>query len=155
MNFQTCINLGIHHDNQDTNSSVTTVINVSDKTFLPEKPFTGLSSINICSVCAQLCPTLCNPMDCSLPGSSVCGILQARILEWVAVFYSRGSSQLRDCTHSFCVSCTGRWILCRSTTWEVPNSTFVICPLQSVCKEVSLEFSQLHIWLPTPLCELN
>ena len=40
--------------------------------------------------------TLCYPMDCSLPGSSVHGILQARILEWVAVFFSRGSSQPRD-----------------------------------------------------------
>ena len=45
---------------------------------------------------AQLCPTLCNPMDCSLPGSSVHGIFQARILEWVAICLSRGSSQLRD-----------------------------------------------------------
>ena len=42
---------------------------------------------------AQSCPTLCNPMDCSLPGSSVHGILQARILEWVAVPFSRGYSQ--------------------------------------------------------------
>ena len=41
----------------------------------------------------QLCPTLCNPMDWSPPGSSVHGILQARILEWVAVPYSRGSSR--------------------------------------------------------------
>ena len=41
---------------------------------------------------AQLCPTLCNPMDCSLPGSSVHGILQARILGWVAIPFSRGSS---------------------------------------------------------------
>ena len=41
---------------------------------------------------AQFCLTLCNPMDCSLPGSSVHGILQARILEWVAISYSRGSS---------------------------------------------------------------
>ena len=40
---------------------------------------------------AQLCPTLCNPVDCSLPGSSVCGVLQARILEWVAISFSRGS----------------------------------------------------------------
>ena len=40
----------------------------------------------------QLCPTLCNPMDCSLPGSSVHGILQARILERVAISFSRGSS---------------------------------------------------------------
>ena len=41
---------------------------------------------------AQSCPTLCDPMDCSLPGSSVHGILQARILEWVATPSSRGSS---------------------------------------------------------------
>ena len=39
---------------------------------------------------AQLCPTLCNPVDCSPPGSSVHGILQARILEWVAISFSRG-----------------------------------------------------------------
>ena len=47
---------------------------------------------------AQLCPTLCDPMDCSLPGASVHGILQERILEWVAVPFSRGSSQPRDRT---------------------------------------------------------
>ena len=41
---------------------------------------------------AQLCPTLCDPMDYSWPGSSVHGILQARILEWVAIPFSRGSS---------------------------------------------------------------
>ena len=46
----------------------------------------------------QLCPTLCHPMDCSPPGSSVHGILQARILEWVAILFSRGSSQPRDQT---------------------------------------------------------
>ena len=40
----------------------------------------------------QLCPVLCNPMDCSSPGSSVHGIFQARILEWVAISSSRGSS---------------------------------------------------------------
>ena len=44
----------------------------------------------------QLCLTLCDPMDCNLPGSSVHGILQARILEWVAMLTSRGSSQPRD-----------------------------------------------------------
>ena len=47
---------------------------------------------------AQLCPTLCDPVDCSLPGSSLHGILQARILEWVAISFSRGSSQPRDGT---------------------------------------------------------
>ena len=47
---------------------------------------------------AQSCPTLCDPIDCSLPGSSVPGILQARILEWVAISFSRRSSQPRDRT---------------------------------------------------------
>ena len=46
----------------------------------------------------QSCPTLCDPIDCSQPGSSVRGILQARILEWVAVPFSRGSSPPRDQT---------------------------------------------------------
>ena len=50
----------------------------------------------ICVLVAQLCPTLCDPMDCSLPGSSTYGILQARILEWVAIPFSRGSSQPRN-----------------------------------------------------------
>ena len=45
---------------------------------------------------AQSCPTLCDPMDCSLPRSSTHGILQARILEWVAISFSRRSSQPRD-----------------------------------------------------------
>ena len=48
-----------------------------------------------CCVISQLCPTLCNPMECSLPASSVHGILQARILERVAIFFFRGSSQPR------------------------------------------------------------
>ena len=47
---------------------------------------------------AQSCPTLCNPMDCSLPGSSVHGIFQARILERVAISFSRGTSRPRDWT---------------------------------------------------------
>ena len=53
-------------------------------------------------------PTLCDPMDCSPPGSSVHGILQARILEWVAISFSRGSSWLRD---QIRVSCIGRQML--------------------------------------------
>ena len=47
---------------------------------------------------SQSCPTLCNPMDCSLPGSSVHGIFQAIVLEWIAISFSRGSSQSRDRT---------------------------------------------------------
>ena len=51
---------------------------------------------------AQSCPTLFYPMDCSLPGSSVLGIFQARILEWVAMSFSRGSCQPRDRTWVSC-----------------------------------------------------
>ena len=52
---------------------------------------------------AQSCLTLCDPMDCSLPGSSVHGILQARVLEWVAIFFSRGSSRPRERTQVSCI----------------------------------------------------
>ena len=47
---------------------------------------------------AQSCPTLCDPMGCSLPGSSIHGIFQAIVLEWIAISFSRGSSQPRDQT---------------------------------------------------------
>ena len=64
----------------------------------------------------QLCPTLCNPMDCSPPSSSVCGILQARILEWVAMSSSRGSSQSRNRT---CISMSPALVFfITTTTWE-------------------------------------
>ena len=56
-----------------------------------------------------------DPMDCSLPGSSIHGILQARILEWVAISFSRRSSPPRDRT---CISCIGRLILYHLATWE-------------------------------------
>ena len=58
----------------------------------------------LCSFVAQSCPTLCDPRDCSPPGSSVCGILQARILEWVSRPFSRGSSWPRDQTQVFCTA---------------------------------------------------
>ena len=65
---------------------------VSAKTFFPNKITVTSSGIKtwacIC-VCAHLCPTLCDPMDCNPPGSSVHGILQGRILGWVAIPFSR------------------------------------------------------------------
>ena len=70
----------------------------------------------------QLCPTLCNLMDCSPPGSSVHEIFQARILEWVAIPFSRGSSWPRDWTH---VSWVGRWILYPWATQEAPATLFL------------------------------
>ena len=57
-----------------------------------------LSKLQVKSEVTQSCLTLCDPMDCSLPGLSVPGIFQARVLEWVAVSFSRGSSQPRDWT---------------------------------------------------------
>ena len=59
----------------------------------------------------QLCLTLWDPMDCSPPGSSVHGILQTRILKWVAMPTSRESSQPRDARQVSYVSCIGKWVL--------------------------------------------
>ena len=71
----------------------------------------------------QSCPTLFDSMDCNPPGSSVHGILQARILEWVAISFSRGSSWHRDWTRTFCISCIGRWNLYNCATWEALYDT--------------------------------
>ena len=62
-------------------------------------------------MCAQSCLTLCSPMDSTPPESSVHGILQAGILRWVAISFSKGSSQPVDQTQISCISCNGRWIL--------------------------------------------
>ena len=84
-------------------------------------------------VCAQSCLALCNPRDSSLPGSSVHRILQARMLEWVAISSSRGSSRSRVWT---CLLCY-HW-----TTWEAHvvlvhligcvRSKFLSCPVNSL-----------------------
>ena len=71
-----------------------------------------LSSSSSSGKLLHSCSILCNPMDSSLPGSSVHGILQARILEWVALPSSRGSSRTSDWTHVSYASCIGRWVLC-------------------------------------------
>ena len=70
--------------------------------------------------CLHLCPTLCDPVDGSLPGSSVHRILQARILEWVAMPSSRGSSWPRDWTEVSYVFCIGGFFT-TSATWESPS----------------------------------
>ena len=71
-----------------------------------------------CCCCSfvKSCPTLHDPVDCSPPGSSVHGMLQERILEWVVISFSRGSPWLRDQTHA---SVTGRQILYHWATREV------------------------------------
>ena len=61
-----------------------------------------------CCLVTKSCLTLCNPIDCSPPGSSVHGVSQARILEWVSIFFYRGSSWPRDWTHVSCLA--GRFL---------------------------------------------
>ena len=70
--------------------------------------------LHLC-MCAQLlqsCPILCDPVDYSPPGSSVHGVSQARILEWVAISFSRGFSEPRDWTRVSCIA--GRFLYCLS-----------------------------------------
>ena len=75
--------------------------------------------VSLCVLVAQSCPTLWDPMDCNPPGSSVHEIFQARILEWVAISFSRGSSQPRDRTR---VSCTAGKFFTNWATREVSLS---------------------------------
>ena len=77
-------------------------------------------------VCAQLGLTLWDSVDCSLIGSSVHGMLQARILEWVAIASSRAPSQPRDWARVSYVSCTGRWTLYHWATWEATKVTGIL-----------------------------
>ena len=85
---------------------------------------------------AQLCPTLCDPINCSPPGSSVHGILQARVLEWVAISFSRGSSQPRDRIRVSCIA--GRCFILWATR-EVRGQA----PL-------SMGFSRQEYWSGSP-----
>ena len=71
----------------------------------------------------QSCPPLYDPMDCSLPISSLHGTYQARILEWVNISYSRLSSWTRDGSRVSYISCIGRWILYQCATWEAHPDT--------------------------------
>ena len=72
----------------------------------------------LCAPCAQSRPTLFDPMDCILPGSSAHGISQAGILERAAISYSMGSSRARDRTR---ISCIGRQIVYHCAIWEAPS----------------------------------
>ena len=83
--------------------------------FRPSKDWMRPTHACVCAKFLQLCPTLCNPMNHSPPGSPVHGVSQARTLEWVAMLSSRGSSQPRD---QKCISCIGRWILYHWATGE-------------------------------------
>ena len=79
---------------------------------------------------AQSCLTLCDPMDCSLPVSSVYGIFQARVLDWVVISFSRGSSQPRDQTQ---VSCIAVGFFTVWTTREAKFSESHLFPVTGCC----------------------
>ena len=81
----------------------------------------------------KTCWLFWDPTDCSPLGSSVQGIFQIRILEWVAISISRGSSQPRDGTW---VPCIGTWVLYHCTTWKVlpfPSLFFLFWDVTSLC----------------------
>ena len=85
----------------------------------------------------QSCPTLCDPTNCSLPGSSVSGIFQARVLEWVAISFSRGSSWPRDRTQVSYVSCIADKFFTTSNTLEASThstATSQPCTLRNLFK---------------------
>ena len=94
------------------------LINQINGTCLPRNLSADYWSQMCVCVHAQLCLTLCNPMDCSPPGSSIHGIFQAGTLEWVAISFSRGSSWSRDWTHVSWVSALAGGFFTTSTTWE-------------------------------------
>ena len=96
---------------------------------------------------AQSCPTLWDPLDCSLPGSSVHGIFQARVLEWFAISFSRGSFWLRDQTQVSCIA--GRcFILWATREAQVkPNSVILNGSQSSSLKSKNLVLSLVLIYL--------
>ena len=93
---------------------------------------------------AQSCPALCDLLDYSPPGSSVHGIFQARILEWVAISFSRGSSWSRDRTWVSCISGISRQILYHCSSWEVLSYKVPDDKHLKVC-------SYTLLWLQKPL----
>ena len=100
-----------------------------------------MRAVCVCFV-AQLCLTLCcDTMDCSLPGSSVRGILQARILEWAAISFSRGSSWPRDWTR---VSCTRRQILYHLSHQGSPGKSLKKILKQFICS--NQDQPPIHSW---------
>ena len=91
-------------------------------------PLSIFTSIKVKGEVAQSCLTLCDPMDYSLPGSSVHGVLQARVLEWVAISFSRRSSQLRDWTQASHI--VGRHF----TIWATRDVKFYIMEDTESCR---------------------
>ena len=109
----------------------------------------------------QSCLTMCNPMVCSPAGSSVHGILQARILQLVVISFSRGSSRPRNRTQVSRVSCIAGGFF-TGEPWGKPICTHIsplfyfldFLPIQ-VTKEHGVEFSVLYRWFPLVICFIH
>ena len=100
---------------------------------------------------ARSCPTLCDPMDCSLPGSPVHGIFQARVLEWVSISFSRRSSQPRDWTRVFCI--VGRCFTIHPLEGWIYGNVVWLCvtPWTVACQaHLSMGFSRSESWSGLP-----
>ena len=108
----------------------------------------------------QSCLNPCDRVDCSLPGSSVHGISQARILEWVAISFSRGSSRPRDRTCVSWVPYIPRWILYHCATlaellsdgwkvdWTTSDQCTWVCWLEDLAMEMTSRNEQAsHAWV--------
>ena len=108
--------------------------------------------VYVCMLClvVQLYPTPWDTLHCSPPGYTVHGIFQARILEWVAISFSRGSSQTRDQNSVFCVSCiAGGFFTC----WAIP---YIMCICVCVCIyihifgiSIKMFLEKVLQWLPS------
>ena len=111
----------------------------------------------VCASVVQSCPTLCDPTDCSPPRSSIHGILQARLLEWVAMLSSRGSSRPRNWTRVSHVSCISRQVLYHQhhlVTAKVANhlSTLLVSVLQLSSRRLrALPWREAAALHPSPL----
>ena len=92
----------------------------------------------------QSCPILCNPMDCSLPGSPSMEFPRQEHWSGVAISYSRGSSQPRDQTWVSQVSCTGTWILYHCVTWK-PNYIRILIKSTPNLKCLEWKYLLVHI----------
>ena len=99
--------------------------------------------VHVCMLSVSVLSTLCNPMGCNPPDSSVHGILQARILEWVAISFSRGSSWSRNWTH---VSC-GFWLQADSLPLSHHGS-----PCVCICVCVCINIYTLYICMYIYIC---
>ena len=92
----------------------------------------------------QSCPTLCGPVDCSPPGSSVHGILQTGRLEWGAMPPSRGSAQGRDRAPTSYISCIGRQLLYHQHHLGSPRSTHPKCQISALLFMASIHSHNLQ-----------